>query len=180
MSAILDMRRPSRHDHSVFSDYFDHSNPRDPQAIYTLLRGRSQTLYKNRSDLVSLDRPKEEDKIFAFLRAWCPSVFKTGDPIAGSAVAYASNLAMQWTATMISVLIAAALLYGAILHFYYVRSPRVILGLIAAYTTAFAVAVGLLTNAKRSEIFAACAAYAAVIVVFVSSPIGGKVATSRP
>ena len=43
---------------------------------------------------------------------------------------------------------------------------------IAGYTTLFATCVGLLTNARRSEVFAACAAYAAVLIVFVSGNIG--------
>jgi len=35
----------------------------------------------------------------------------------------------------------------------------------------FAVSVAVQTNAKRSEVFAATAAYAAVLVVFASSPL---------
>lgn len=46
--------------------------------------------------------------------------------------------------------------------------------MIAAFTVLFAVSVGLLTNAKRVEIFAATAAYAAVLVVFVSGDLGGS------
>lgn len=45
---------------------------------------------------------------------------------------------------------------------------QVKLGLIAGYTVAFAMTIGLVTSAKRAEIFAASAAYAAVLVVFVS------------
>ena len=47
------------------------------------------------------------------------------------------------------------------------------LGLVAGYTIAFSVCVGLVTRAKTSEVFAACAAYAAVLVVFVSGGLGG-------
>jgi hypothetical protein len=72
------------------------------------------------------------------------------------------------------MVLAAGLLYGAILNFYFVTSDEAKLGLIAAYTIAFALCVGLLTNARRSEIFGACAAYAAVIVVFVSSGLGNS------
>lgn len=49
---------------------------------------------------------------------------------------------------------------------------QVKLGLIAGYTVAFAMAIGLVTNAKRAEIFAASAAYAAVLVVFVGGNLG--------
>ena len=76
------------------------------------------------------------------------------------------------TVAVVNICVAAALLYGAILNFYYVRDEQAVLGLIAVWTIAFALPVGLLTNANRSEIFAACSAYAAVIVVFISNPLG--------
>jgi len=41
------------------------------------------------------------------------------------------------------------------------------MGLVTAFVTGFALWVGLLTNARRAEIFAATAAYAAVLVVYV-------------
>lgn len=63
-------------------------------------------------------------------------------------------------------------LFGAIYNLYYVTNERRRLGLIAGYTVAFALCVGLLTNARRSEVFGACAAYAAVLVVFVSGNLG--------
>ena len=43
------------------------------------------------------------------------------------------------------------------------------------FTTLFAASVGILTNARRAEVFGATAAYAAVLVVFVSSTGGGGV-----
>jgi hypothetical protein len=55
---------------------------------------------------------------------------------------------------------------------YFVKSEKIKLGLVAGYTTAFALCVAVLTNAKRAEVFGACAAYAAVLVVFVSSDLG--------
>ena len=73
---------------------------------------------------------------------------------------------------IINVNVAAALLFGAIYNLYYVTNPQKRLGLIAGYTIAFATCVGLMTNARRSEVFAACAAYAAVLVVFVSGNLG--------
>jgi hypothetical protein len=69
------------------------------------------------------------------------------------------------------VLLAAALLFGAIYNLYFVKDDQKRLGLIAGYTIFFALCVGLLTNARRSEIFGACAAYAAVLVVFVSGDL---------
>ena len=72
----------------------------------------------------------------------------------------------------VKVILAVVLLFGAIFNLFYVTNEERRLGLIAGYTVAFALCVGLLTNARRSEIFAACAAYSAVLVVFVSGNFG--------
>jgi len=50
-------------------------------------------------------------------------------------------------------------LIGAIVCLYAVVSPTKKLGIIAAFTTLFAANVGLLTNARRAELFAATAGY---------------------
>lgn len=82
---------------------------------------------------------------------------------------------------------------------YKVTSPDWRLGLIATFTTLFAGSVGLLTNARRAELFGATAAYvhplpvsleyiadlnvcryAAVLVVFVSGDLGNSQSSTTP
>lgn len=71
------------------------------------------------------------------------------------------------------------MLFGAMYNLYYVTDEEKRLALIAGYTVAFAVCVGLVTNERRSEVFAACAAYAAVLlVVFVSGNLGSASAAA--
>lgn len=53
-----------------------------------------------------------------------------------------------------------------------VQNEGLLLGLMTIFVVTFAGAVGIMTNAKRAEIFASTAAYAAVLVVFASSPLG--------
>lgn len=77
-------------------------------------------------------------------------------------------------------MLAAILLFGAICNLYWVVDEKKRLGLIAGYTVAFAACVGFATNAKRSEVFAGCAAYAAVLVVFVSGTLGAPETTLMP
>lgn len=60
------------------------------------------------------------------------------------------------------------LLVGSIIGLYFVHSNGVRLGMIAAFTILFTLSMALFTNARRAETFAATAAYAAVLVVFVS------------
>lgn len=58
---------------------------------------------------------------------------------------------------------AGSLLLGAIVALYYVHSPGWRLGIAATFTCLFAASVGLLTNAKRSEVFTATAGSVAPI-----------------
>jgi hypothetical protein len=50
------------------------------------------------------------------------------------------------------------LLFGAILVLYHVTSDPLKLGLLGLFTFLFAATTGLMTNAKRSEVFASTAA----------------------
>lgn len=59
---------------------------------------------------------------------------------------------------IITILIAAFLLVGPITGLYFVANDAAKLGMLAAFTALFALSVGLMTNAKRAEIFASTAA----------------------
>jgi FtsH-binding integral membrane protein len=87
-----------------------------------------------------------------------------------------SEARLRLTVTIITIVLAFALLFGAIYHLYSIapNNNKLKLALIAVYTILFAASVGLVTNASRGEIFGACAAYAAVLVVFVSGQLGGN------
>jgi hypothetical protein len=82
------------------------------------------------------------------------------------------------TVAIVSTLFAAVELIGAITILYFVQSPKARIGIIACFTSLFGISLCLLTNAKRGEIFGASAAYAAVLVVFVSGDLGGSTASS--
>lgn len=75
---------------------------------------------------------------------------------------------------VINVILVAVLLFGAICNLYYVTDEEKRLGLIAGYTASFAICVGFMTNARKSEVFASCAAYAGVLVVFISGNLGKR------
>ena len=70
--------------------------------------------------------------------------------------------------SFLSTALAAVLLIGAVVALYCVRSPAWQVGLVVLFTCLFAASVGLLTSSGRSEVFTATAAYAAVLVVFIS------------
>ncbi|KAH8896737.1 hypothetical protein GQ53DRAFT_778721 [Thozetella sp. PMI_491] len=59
---------------------------------------------------------------------------------------------------IITILIAAIFLIGAMVGFKFVQNETATLVMVAAFTVAFAVSIGFITAAKRVEIFAATAA----------------------
>ncbi|KAL2812337.1 hypothetical protein BDW59DRAFT_167843 [Aspergillus cavernicola] len=135
--------------------------------------GNSRTVYDDRNDLVALVRQPEEDRLSSFLRKYCSVFFMEGRKGPGD-IAYISSRRITLVSVALNVLFAAALLFGSIFNLYYVEDERKRLGIIAGYTIAFALCITILTNARRSEIFSASAAYAAVLVVFVSGDLGGS------
>ncbi len=80
---------------------------------------------------------------------------------------------ISWVAASVSTIVAAILLVVAVVVLRLVSNENAQLGAIAAFMVLFATSVVILTNARRAEIFASTAAYAAVLVVFVSTSSGG-------
>lgn len=83
-------------------------------------------------------------------------------------MAYISESRIVQVAGIVSRSIGAALLIESIVNLYVVQDNTVKIVLIGVYAALFATSISLLTNAKQAELFASTAAYAAVLVVFVS------------
>lgn len=75
---------------------------------------------------------------------------------------------VDYTVSVISALVAAIFLVVAIVALYFISIPVARLGTLCGFTIIFAATLACLTKAKRHEVFVATAAYAAVLVVFVS------------
>ncbi|KAL2693591.1 hypothetical protein Neosp_000151 [[Neocosmospora] mangrovei] len=130
--------------------------------------GEAKNYLDDEGDLVSLGAPIETDMLFKMLRAYWPGKEEVSrDGI--HRISRFEERSITIAAALINIVIAIILLVGSITSLYFVSSPAAILGMISAFTIAFALSVGLMTNAKRAEIFAGSAAFAAVLVVFVSS-----------
>lgn len=170
-SAFLSLRRPSKQAYEAFRHEF--WNTASTKGTFPSLLGASSSVYEDRDALVALIRPPEEDRLSAFLRKHCSVLFIRREKGAKGSLAYISSHRITVVVGTLNVIFAALFLFGAILNLYYIISPTKRLGLIAGYTIAFALCVSLITSARRAEIFGACAAYAAVLVVFVSGSLGG-------
>lgn len=138
-----------------------------------LISGRASEFLDIKIDLVTLQKPVETDHLSRLLREnWM--LKKRSDSNLLDQTALYRNSHIIRTVAILDLVLAAVLLIGAIVTLYLVSSPEAKLGLVAMFTLLFAASVALCTNAKRAEVFAATAAYAAVLVVFVSGDLGGS------
>jgi len=71
----------------------------------------------------------------------------------------------------VNVLLAAVLMIAAMVLLKNCKGDGARLAIVSVFTFVFSASVGLLTNAKRSEVYATTAGYAAILVVYVSGPI---------
>ncbi|KAF2242886.1 hypothetical protein BU26DRAFT_534434 [Trematosphaeria pertusa] len=139
-SQISNLDRPSSRVLSTFRSFF--SKPS------TIVSGKAKHMLDDAEDLVALRPPADTDPLSRFLRDYWPfrgTVYP--DPRDNTQHFLESHV--KWVVLVISIVVAAILLIGAITSLYFVRRP----------------------GSKRQEVFAASAAYAAVLVVFVSRDI---------
>jgi hypothetical protein len=71
---------------------------------------------------------------------------------------YTSGRKITIFISYLRTILAAVLLFGAMLSLYAAKSDGLKLGLVTLFTILFAASVGLLTNAKKSELYSATAA----------------------
>ncbi|KAH7383516.1 hypothetical protein BKA64DRAFT_682495 [Cadophora sp. MPI-SDFR-AT-0126] len=143
-----------------------------------ILLGDDETLFgdlENPIDLVSLN-PSEDDRLNRLLRYTCGYCFhdKKRKPYPDLDIFYYSDRAIHLTGYIVATVLSGILLVCAMLclSLVYARSWGIRLGMVAMFTSLFAIVVGLLTNARRAELFGSTAAYAAVLVVYVSGNLG--------
>jgi hypothetical protein len=173
-SNMLQMPTPSNQTYEALYNIFwnKNSDALSDQTSYPMLDGASANILEHKADLMALRRVPAEDRLTKILRIYFPLFFSARKPGMNGRVIYISERKIDIFVNGIIIFLAAAFLFGAICTLYYVQGVRMTLGLVTGYTMAFAMSIGLLTNARRAEIFGFCAAYAAVLVVFVSGNLG--------
>jgi hypothetical protein len=120
-------------------------------------------LLDKEGDLMSLQPPVEPDHLSSlvqnyfgyYLKKQNPDMPKSWEPMY-----YFPSQRIALIVAILSVLISALLLLGAILSLYFIPPSRMgrRLVIVGVFTVVFAASLGILTNAKRGEIFAATAA----------------------
>ncbi|KAK3325064.1 hypothetical protein B0H66DRAFT_599251 [Apodospora peruviana] len=141
---------------------------------FKYLGGKASRFLESEKDLVALKSSPDSDYLSRFLRRYWVQSRELAPDMHGGQIARFEESAIAKTANIVTVLVAAIFLIGSILAFHYARGDALKLSMIAAFTIGFSASIGLITNARRAEVFAATAAYAAVLVVFVSSDLAGN------
>ena len=155
-SRILALEAPSPRTMYAFKRWFK-------SQCVPVLWGRDQNLFDDERDLVAL-APTDNDRLNIFLKTYFGWFFRERDhdqPNGGSGeLFYYSESRIQTAGAIISIICSAVLLVGAIVCLLgFVRqSIHVRIGIIVIFTCLFALVVGLMTNARRAEIFGATAA----------------------
>ncbi|KAH0541718.1 hypothetical protein FGG08_003810 [Glutinoglossum americanum] len=173
-STLLSLPPPSARTLEAFRSHFHNVDRGD----FPTLGGRSAHILDDSDDLIALRTPMGQDRMTKLVREHLGIFFQTSPP--DGHIANVSDRGISRFVAWFSVVLAAVLLIGAIASLYVVQSPNWRLGMIASFTVLFAICVGLLTNAMRAEVFGATAAYAAVLVVFVSGNLGGPTILLKP
>ena len=156
-SKVLALRQPDKRTLSVFKKWMSAGVP--------VLWGQEKTIYDDEGDLAAL-APNEPDRLSYLLQRYFGWVFRQenveADPAhsRNAGMFYYSHDRIQVAGAILSIISSAILLVGAIVCLLLTsNSTRSLqIGLIVLFTTIFAIVIGLLTNARRAEIFGATAA----------------------
>lgn len=169
-SHIATLSRPSDRILRIYWKYFRGPIDKNDWA----LGGKAMTLLDDAEDLAALKVPSDKDPLSKFLQNNWP-LYNQVRHLTGNAHGKAGFYPedhVSKTSTAISTTMAALLLIGPVVCFYFVQHPVAVLGLIIDFLVLFALALRLVTTATKDVAFGATCAYAAVLVVFISGGLG--------
>lgn len=142
-SKVLKLRKPGDRVFGVFSNWFRTKKP---------FIGHGKHLLEDQNDFVALGAIEEQDRLSRIIHDLGGKFLPGHRNASSEEVKYYSEGMIHKVIAGISIVMAALLLEGAIVALYLVTNPHVRLGLIALFMMLFALGIGLLTNAKRSEV----------------------------
>ncbi|KAK4148891.1 hypothetical protein C8A00DRAFT_47387 [Chaetomidium leptoderma] len=148
-SRVSNLPKPSQRVLTAFRHWFNKPFP--------VLGGQSKNFLEAKDGLVALSPQRDSDPIYSPLGLPC-FIQKIPTRDGASYIGHFTEASISIAAKSITILIAANLLVGPIYGLYFAQTPLQRLGLIQLFTTVFALCAGLVTNAKRAELFAMTAA----------------------
>ncbi|OCK75096.1 hypothetical protein K432DRAFT_309310 [Lepidopterella palustris CBS 459.81] len=155
-SNILNLENPNYRVRNAVKGWFEQNRP---------LVGHGRHLFNEaaKHDIVALRTQPDQDRLTIFLQNHLGYLFrsrKKGKEHASNweGMHYFPENTIRHIVSFVSILLAALLLIGAITSLYVVVKPASRMVLLAVFTTLFAASVGLLTNSRKVDIYAATAA----------------------
>ena len=151
---------------------------RDPKLPDYLL-GRDSNIWEDRlfrEDLIAADLSKGEDSMTIWIATNLVAPFhqlvgrhfvRPSDQSAG--LYDYSDRTITKLSSLVATVLSSVLPIVGVIVLYFVENTLARIGIIAGMTALFSVCLALLTSATKSEIFAATAAFSAVLVVFLGN-----------
>lgn len=180
MNEIFALERPEHDDIEtngrIFvqpdEDDYDHDHWQDKAESHAIIQGAmSVHLCKdNQKDLCTLAPQVERDPLTRLVESKHQLRNMIKDKTTGM-TSLSKWKRLNKVITWISVCLVVAWLVGAIVGLFYWRSNHGRLFLLSILTLGFAFTILLITTARRHDVFASTAAYAAVLVVFIGSTL---------
>ncbi|KAH8814405.1 hypothetical protein F5882DRAFT_69499 [Hyaloscypha sp. PMI_1271] len=158
---VLQLDSPGSRALEVFKAWFNRKKP---------FAGKGNKLMEN-DDIAALRPSQGQDRLSKTLQKRVGWMFQEKRPVPPSwgEMVYFSEKHLTRAVQILSVLFLALALTGAIIALHYIAPTGWRFGALGGFLLTFALAVGTLTNATTPEMFAATAAFAAVLVVFIAT-----------
>lgn len=180
MNEIFALERPEHDDIEtngrIFvqpdEDDYDHDHWEDKAESHAIIQGAmsSHLCKDNQEDLCTLAPQVERDPLTRLVESKHQLRNMIKDKTTGM-TSLAKWNRLNKVITWISVCLVVAWLVGGIVGLYYWRTDHGRLGLLSILTLGFAFSILWVTTARRHDVFASTAAYAAVLVVFIGSTL---------
>lgn len=132
---------------------------------------------KNLRDMISLSPDPHREAFSRFLAnklGWLFLSSKEKQELRQKGFTVGSDRRVRRTTRVVAVVLSSILPVLSIVILYYVHSTNVHIVLIIVFSTLFSGVVALVSDARNVEVMAATAAYAAVLVVFVSGNLQSR------
>jgi hypothetical protein len=150
---VLALEKPAREPFKAFQGWFKDQVP---------LRGSGFHLLDgpNIEDMIALGKQSEPDRILALVHQHLGYHFRQErkTPRSWGKMYYYNVDQVSTLVAIFSILVAAALLIGAILALHFIKPMGIRVGIVGVFTAIFAISLVLFTSARKVEIYGATAA----------------------
>ncbi|KAL1850147.1 hypothetical protein Daus18300_013015 [Diaporthe australafricana] len=170
---LAKLEGPNRVDLEFLKEWFE----RDSMGAFPIL-GPDMDAWNHAEDLIALKPRSPQDPTSSWFTITIFPLYhrlvgqKVKDPESpelGDGIYNYKESVLSSTADVFTTVVASLLPLLSITVLYVVHSNTMKLGIIVVFSACFSLALALMTNARRIEIFAATAAFAAVNVVFLTN-----------